>query len=75
MTGAAGWLAAAAFGEDKASDDPSVLKFCAVCPEHLVDDLLAVVLYISRFRYEEEGGVVLGVAVVLCGVICLSVCV
>jgi hypothetical protein len=50
VAGASGWLSAVAFGGDKAVDDPAVLHFCSLCPEHLVDDLLAVVLYISRFR-------------------------
>lgn len=41
-------------------DGPAVLQFCTLCPEHLVDDLLAVVLFVSRFSPKTLAQVPLG---------------
>lgn len=48
MVGAAGYLSTVAFGGE--NDGGAVRRFCTLCPEHLVDDLLEVVLFISRSK-------------------------
>lgn len=49
VVGAAGYLSSTAFGGEAAVGQ-AAMAFCRVCPEHLVDDLLEVVLFVSRSR-------------------------